>query len=84
MNLEERIAKLIDPEAWSLLDQHREEHPDPDERPPSRFTIESRDAARRVISLIILSPIIVVSAIIPAITQRRTRQDHKQPDKDQS
>ena len=49
MNLEERIARLIDPEAWWLLDQHREEHPDPDERPPSRFTIESRDAARRVI-----------------------------------
>ena len=35
MNLEERIARLIDP--------------DPDERPPSRLTIESRDAARRVI-----------------------------------
>ena len=33
MNLEERIARLIDPEAWWLLDQHREEHPDPDERP---------------------------------------------------
>ena len=49
MNLEERIARLIDPEAWWLLDQHLEEHPDPDERPPSRFTIESRDAARRVI-----------------------------------
>ena len=49
MNLEECIARLIDPEAWWLLDQHREEHPDPDERPPSRFTIESRDAARRVI-----------------------------------
>lgn len=37
-----------------------------------------------VISLIILSPIIVVSAIIPAITQWRARQDRKQPDKDQS
>ena len=49
MTLEERIARLIDPEAWRLLDQHREEYPDPDERPPSRFTIESRDAARRVI-----------------------------------
>ena len=49
MNLEERIARLIDPDAWRLLDQHREEYPDPDERPPSRFTIESRDAARRVI-----------------------------------
>ena len=49
MNLEERIARLIDPTAWRLLDQHREEHPNPDERPPSRFTIESRDAARSVI-----------------------------------
>ena len=35
-------------------------------------------------SLIIFSPIIVVSAIIPAITQRRARQDRKRPDKDQS
>lgn len=49
MNLEERIARLIDPEAWRLLDQHREAHHDPYERPPSRFTIESRDAASRVI-----------------------------------
>ena len=49
MDLQEKIARLIDPEAWWLLDQHREEHSDPDERPPSRFTIESRDAARRVI-----------------------------------
>ena len=31
MNLEERIARLIDPEAWWLLDQHREEHPEPGE-----------------------------------------------------
>ena len=35
-----------------------------------------------VISLIIFSPIIVVSAIIPAIIQWRARQDR--PDKDQS
>ena len=33
-----------------------------------------------VISIIIFSPIIVVSAI----TQRRARQDRKRPDKDQS
>ena len=37
-----------------------------------------------VILLIIFSPIIVVSAVIPAITQRRARQDRKLPDKDQS
>lgn len=37
-----------------------------------------------VISLIIFSPIIVVSAIIPAIIQWRARQDRKRPDKDQS
>ena len=37
-----------------------------------------------VISIIIFSPIIVVSAIIPAINQRRARQDRKRQDKDQS
>ena len=42
------------------------------------------NALATVISLIIFSPIIVVSAIILAITQRRARQDRKQPDNDQS
>ena len=49
MDLEERIARMIDPDAWRLLDQHRKEHPDPDERTPSRFTIDSLIAAQRVI-----------------------------------
>ena len=49
MDLEERIARLIDPDAWRRMDQCREEHPDFDEWLPSRFTVESREAARRVI-----------------------------------
>lgn len=49
VELMETVARLIDPDAWRRMDQCREEHPDFDEWLPSRFTIESRDAALRVI-----------------------------------
>lgn len=45
MDLEERIARLIDPDSWAFADRYRDELPD-----TAEYLIEeSRTTARRVI-----------------------------------
>ena len=45
MDLEERIARLIDPDSWAFADRYRDELPDTAEY----LVEESRTTARRVI-----------------------------------
>lgn len=49
MNLEERIARLIDPDAWRHWDECAQVWPNPYARPGGAFVNDSLAAARRVI-----------------------------------
>ena len=49
MDLEERIARLIDPDAWRHWDECTQVWPNPYARPGGAFVADSREAALRVI-----------------------------------